>query len=319
MSYFCKLYFYSRVEKEVQMTQKVRKNDNKSIVNISETEYNESGWETNKVKEYRELDLTNDFMFFKVMLDPMLCKKLLEVILDVEIERIEYPEGQKTIKEKYDSKSICLDVYVKDGKGTVYNVEMQTTNPGNLPKRSRYYQDLIDLNLIVKGEDYAKLNKSFVIFICMEDVFKQGRPIYTFENRCVQNTDLTLEDGTTKIFLNPNFKITDGISSELANFLKFLTDGRAVDEFTERLAKAVEAARNNPKLELEYKSFYAKQQDMYNEGKEDGIELGIKAFVMDHIEDGISKERLLQKLQKRFGLSDEEADYYYDKFSSKQN
>lgn len=261
------------------MTRKTRKNDKKSIVNIPKTEYNEGRKETYKVKEYRELDLTNDFMFFKVMLDPMLCKKLLEVILDVEIERIEYPEGQKTIKEKYDSKGICLDVYVKDGKGTVYNVEMQTTNPGNLPKRSRYYQDLIDLNLIVKGEDYVKLNKSFVIFICMEDVFKQGRPIYTFENRCVQNMELALEDGTTKIFLNPNFKITDGISPELANFLKFLTDGKAVDEFTERLAKAVEAARNNPKLELEYKSFYAKQQDMFDEGKKIGLDTGLSALV----------------------------------------
>ena len=292
-----------------------RKNDKKSIVNIPKTEYNEGRWETNKVKDYRELDLTNDFMFFKVMLNPMLCKKLLEVILDVEIEHIEYPEGQKTIKEKYDSKGICLDVYVRDGEDTVYNVEMQTTNPGNLPKRSRYYQDLIDLNLIAKGEDYAKLNKSFVIFICMEDVFKQGRPVYTFENRCVQSTELALEDGTTKIFLNPNFKIMDGISLGLANFLKFLTDGKAVDEFTERLAKAVEAARNNPKLELEYKSFYAKQQDMYDEGKEDGIELGIKAFVLDHIEDGISKEIILQKLQKRFDLSEEQSNYYYDKSS----
>lgn len=233
-------------------------------------------------KEFRDLDLTNDFIFFKVMLNPELCRKLLEVILNVEIEWIEYPEGQKTIDEKYDAKGIRLDVYVKDFKGTVYSVEMQTTDPGNLPKRSRYYQDLIDLNLLEKGEDYKKLNKSFVIFICMADIFGKGRHIYTFENRCIQDTDITLGDETVKIFLNP-YSEMDDINPALANFLKFLIDGRPIDEFTERLMEAVETARNNKMLELEYMSYYAKQKDVYEEGHEiglkEGLQEGISALV----------------------------------------
>ena len=48
-----------------------------------------------------------------------------------------------------------------------------------------------------------------------------------------------------------------------------------------------------------------------------GIEEGIRAFVMDYMEEGISEERLLEKLQKRFELSEEEAGRYYDKFSAK--
>ena len=122
-------------------------------------------------KDFKELDLTNNFLFFKVMQDPELCKKLLEIILDVEIDRIEYLEKEKTLDEKLEAKSVRLDVYLKDGRGTVYDVEMQTTNLRNLPKRSRYYQDLIDINLMTKGEAYEKLNKSFVIFICLDDIF----------------------------------------------------------------------------------------------------------------------------------------------------
>ena len=57
-----------------------------------------------------------------------------------------------------------MDVYVKGEDQTVYNVEMQTTNTGELPRRSRYYQGLIDMDLIEKGEPYSKLNKSYVIF-----------------------------------------------------------------------------------------------------------------------------------------------------------
>ncbi|MBD9202343.1 MAG: hypothetical protein EGQ18_04425 [Eubacterium ventriosum] len=37
------------------------------------------------------------------------------------------------------SKSIRLDIYVEDDKNTVFNLEMQTTNCEELPKRSRYY------------------------------------------------------------------------------------------------------------------------------------------------------------------------------------
>ena len=245
-----------------------RKNDKESILNIPKTEYNEDGWETKK--EYRELDFTNNFIFTEVMTDPELCKKLLEVILDVEIERIEYTEKEKTIEEKPDVKSVRLDVYVKDGKGTIYDVEMQVTNPQNLPMRSRYYQAQIDSSLLAKGENYKNLNKSFVIFICKEGVFGQGRPIYTFENRCVQNLELVLGDRTTKIFLNPKSKM-DGISTELANFLRFLIDGIAVDEFTERLVKAVESVRKNPYLGVENMSFYASQWDAYDEGLDAGL------------------------------------------------
>ena len=229
-------------------------------------------------KDYKELDLTSNFIFAKVMTNPELCGELLEMILGMEIERIEYLEKEKVIDEKHDAKGIRLDVYVKDGKGMVYNVEMQTTDPGNFPKRSRYYQGLIDLNLIAKGEDYEKLNKSFVIFICMSDIFGKGRHIYTFENRCIQDTDITLEDGTTKIFLNP-YSEMDDISQELANFLKFLTDGKPVDEFTERLVEAVETAKNNKMWELEYKAFYANRQDAYREGHAEGLESGLYALV----------------------------------------
>ena len=301
------------------MTQKrqktTRKSDKKSIVNIPESGYNEEQARTVEEKPYKdfnELDLTNNFLFLKVMQDPDLCRKLLEIILDVEIERIEYSEKEKTLDEKLEAKSVRLDVYLKDGRGTVYDVEMQTTNPGNLPKRSRYYQDLIDLNLLARGEGYEKLNKSFVIFICLDDIFKGGRHIYTFGNRCVQDPDIVLGDETTKIFLNPHSEMND-VSQELANFPKFLIDGKPLDDFTERLMKAVETAKNNKMLELEYMSYYANMHDKYNEG----LKAGIEAFILDNIEEGISKERILQKLQKRFRLSEEKAGYYYGIFSDR--
>lgn len=102
-----------------------------------------------------EISLSNDFLFGKVMQNPVLCKKLLERILpDLKIERIEYPELQKPIRPDAD---VRLDVYVGDNKEVVYDIEMQTTDTGELPKRSLYYQGMMDLQFIDKGESYKKL------------------------------------------------------------------------------------------------------------------------------------------------------------------
>ncbi|MCI9077549.1 MAG: Rpn family recombination-promoting nuclease/putative transposase [Lachnospiraceae bacterium] len=129
---------------------------------------------------WENLRISNDFMFAKVMRNPELCKGMLERLLDIQIDHIEYPEEQKVIDISKDSKSVRLDVYLKDEKGTVYNIEIQTTNSKNLPKRTRYYSGMIDLNAIEKGADYSELPRSFVIFICTFDAFGKGRWRYTF-------------------------------------------------------------------------------------------------------------------------------------------
>ena len=100
---------------------------------------------------WEDLRISNDFLFGKVMQNPELCKELLQRILpDLEIDRVEYPELQKSIKQDMDAKSVRLDVYVKDGKEVVYDIEMQVSDTKELPKRSRYYQSMINLQLIDK-------------------------------------------------------------------------------------------------------------------------------------------------------------------------
>lgn len=89
------------------------------------------------------------------MQNPELCKELLQRILpDLNIDRIEYPELQKAIKPDMDARSVRLVVYVKDNKNTVYDIEMQVSDTKELPERSRYYQSMIDLQLIDKGQYY---------------------------------------------------------------------------------------------------------------------------------------------------------------------
>ena len=78
--------------------------------------------------KWEELSISNDFLFGKVMQNPELCKELLQRILpDFKIDRIEYPELQKSINVDMDAHSVRLDVYVKDDRETVYDIEMQVS------------------------------------------------------------------------------------------------------------------------------------------------------------------------------------------------
>ena len=220
--------------------------------------------------DWEEIGLSNDFIFGKVMSDPELCKELLERILPgIEIDHIEYPELQKPIKEDIDARSVRLDVYVKDGKNTVYDIEIQKVNTRELPKRSRYYQGMMDLQLIDSGQPYKKLNQSYVIFICLEDVFEKNRHIYTFENICREDPEIKLRDGAIKIFLNAKGNLND-VSSELRAFLDYLGGKKSEDEYVQKLEKAVREAKRNRKWRHEYMTLLMRDQENQEIGEERG-------------------------------------------------
>ncbi len=244
-----------------------------------ESTINNTSWE--------ELGISNDFLFGKIMQDSELCKELLQRILpDLEIDHIEYPELQKAIKPDVDAKSIRLDVYVRDDKGTIYDIELQVTDTKELPKRTRYYQSMIDLQLIDKGQHYKLLKPSYIIFICPFDVFGQGRHIYTFENICKEDTNIALGDGAVKIFLNADSEMDD-VSKELAAFLDYVAGKETDDSFVKKLDDAVKNAKKNREWRHEYMTLLMRDQENLEKGIEKGMEKGMKKG----IEKGTMQER----------------------------
>ncbi len=255
---------------------------------------------------WEELGISNDFLFGKVMQDPELCKELLTRILpDLDIDHVEYPELQKGIKLDADAKSVRLDVYVRDGKGTIYDIEMQVADTKELPKRTRYYQSMIDLQMIDKGQSYKRLNPSYVIFICQFDLFNMGRHIYTFENICKEDKDIFLGDGAVKIFLNTDGKLDD-VSRELKAFLDYVAGKESEDSFVRRLEEAVEAAKRNREWRHEYMTLLMRDQ----ENIEKGIKKGIEGTVSVLRKYNIADAEIVQEIQKEYNLTREEAEEY---------
>ena len=217
-------------------------------------------------KTIRELNLEDDFLFSKVMADNEICKRVLEQILNISIEKVVSLYTQRTIDMLLEGKGVRLDVYVNDNKGSVYNVEMQRAKNKDLAKRTRYYQGNIDLDLISSGKPYNDLRKTYIIFICTFDFFNDGRHIYTFENICRENQKISLGDETTKIFLN-TAGTRDDISSDMRDFLTYIENTSEEFAFKSQnrlltdIQKKVDAIKSSKETEVEYMTLLERDRE----------------------------------------------------------
>ena len=114
------------------------------------------------LKRFEDLTLQDDFMFCKVMQNPDLCKKLIEMILSDTIGQISYISVQHNINTYEQAKSVRFDVLVQTENCKFYDVEIQVSNEKNIPKRMRFYQASIDISFLDKGNSYNDLNDSFM-------------------------------------------------------------------------------------------------------------------------------------------------------------
>ncbi len=220
-------------------------------------------------KTLDELTLMDDYMFAAVMENTRFLQPLLEFILQVKIVKIELTEPQRSEKKGYQSKGVRLDLYVVDDKGNIYNVEVQTTNERHLPKRMRYYQSIIDISILNPGDLYNELRKSFVIFICNFDPFGRNRYIYTFENICREEPDITFGDETTKVVVNTQGSKGE-ISDELEEIIRYLKDEEVTGAFSRELDNAVNAVKASEARRREYMILNMRDNEIRAEGRKDG-------------------------------------------------
>ena len=262
--------------------------------------------ERSRIKPLDELTLMDDYMFAAVMRNAENLKPLLEYILSIKIQKIEFIEPQKTEKEGYGTHGIRLDLYAEDEENQIFNVEVQTTLKKHLPRRMRYYQSVIDVNILAPGVDYRNLRKSFVIFICNHDPYDQGRYIYTFENRCLEDPELEFGDGTQKVIVNTKGTVGE-ISEELKELLVYLDKGKTAGAYTQQLDNAVRLVKSSEERRHEYMVMMIRDMEMREEGREEGKILGTVETMRD---DGKDDKEIIKRLMKKYNLKQKEAEKY---------
>ena len=255
-----------------------------------------------KYKEFKDLIFTDDFMFWSVMQNEIICRNVLNLILAKEIGEIDSIRYQEVI-ENLDAKGIRLDVLAKTKDGSLYNVEMQTSNKKNIPKRMRFYQASLDGASLSKGEDYNNLPSTVIIFICTFDLFRKKLPFYSFKYFCEQNKTIRLRDGTTKIVLNSK-AFSKVENTDLKDFLAYVNGTKNENRLVQMIEDEIRTVKKNEELREVYMQYY--NPTLMDERRE-GIAIGRQegayqkaletARVLKHLGDST------EKINKVTGLS----------------
>lgn len=112
-------------------------------------------------------------------------------------------------------------------------------------------------------------------------------------------------DETTKIFLNSKGR-RDGIDSDLAAFLDYIEGKAPKGNFTETIADAVEVAKENKEMKVEYMTYYMELRRSEERGMEKGMEKGRKegrwTTLAELVREGVLT---LKEAAKKAGMSEE--------------
>ena len=214
---------------------------------------------------------------------------------------MDYPELEKQIAPYYTSKGVRLDVYVKD-EDKIIDIELQAHPKLALGKRTRYYQSMIDMDCLMKGENYTKLKDSYILFICKFDPFndyndkKFGLPCNTFKNLCQENSEVNLNDNSVKVFYNAR-AYEEEKDERIKNFLRFIcTNEPGEDEFTNRLARIVEKIKDDEKFKDTYNAMNLHDFDIQMAAKQEGEQAARVEAAKNLYTNGVSIELIAKSL-----------------------
>lgn len=236
---------------------------------------------TREKRKLKDLNLLDKFLFDEAMENKENMKTILDIILEQDTQLKYPPQTEKEQRASSERRQVRLDVYAIDEEDVVYDAEPQKKNTKNLPKRSRLYQGMIDVNLLPPGcIDYNKLNTVIIIMIMPFDLFGHELYRYTFQMRCKEVPELELEDGATRIFLNSHGKHPELVSSELVELLEYMENSNdAVVSKCEsgrirKMHNNVKKIRSNKELEVKYMQAWEEKelerQEAYAEGRQEG-------------------------------------------------
>ena len=138
------------------------------------------------------------------------------------------------------------------------NLNHQAVEKLELSRRSRFYQSTMDMDHLDRGRSYRELPNGKVLFLCTFDPFGLGYAKYSFQNRCEENKELCLRDGTEKIFYNC-VSSSEEVPEHLKELYDYIRTGRAGNALTRKIEEAVGRARRNEEWRSEYmKVFFVK-------------------------------------------------------------
>ena len=249
------------------------------------------------MKSYDDLFFTDDFLFSKIMRNPEIAKGVVQNLLGIKVRKIEFVTSQYSIDELYNGKGIRLDAYLEDedkSENPLANfacqnwkqnlnpqknrkcikvlLEMQTVIKKDEGLRMRYYQSMMDIDHLNRGESFKELKESYVVFICLDDPFGEEKPVYNFATKEVSGERI-LNDRIHKVIYNAS-SFEKAENPNVRAFLEFLRSHTATDPLTKEIQTAVDSCKNHQKWRAEYMLWKDQIREWKDEAREDGLLAG---------------------------------------------
>ena len=163
-----------------------------------------------------------------------------ELLLNVILQRNDLKVLEVVAQREYKNpmpggRSITIDIYAKDGKDKVYDIEVQRASAGADVHRARFHSSMIDTKMLKAGQEFNEIHDSYVIFITAGDVMGAGCSLYHID-RVIKETGAYFGDGSHIIYVNGSYKDDSDPVGKLMHDFRCLS---SVDMFYPALAKQV--------------------------------------------------------------------------------
>ena len=272
-----------------------------------------------KKKIIASLTLMDD-LFMQVVLEEQACTEyILQTILGKSSLKLKEQRLQKRLPNLH-GRALVLDCLCTDEKGLLYNIEVQNSSAGAIPKRARYHASLMDTHTLKKGEKFSKLPESYVIFITDKDVLGEGEQLYQIE-RVIRKSGNLFKDGSHILYFN-TARQDDNALGKLAKDFKEANPKEIQSEVLSHRVASLKEGKLDREGEKKMNVLLEKyRKKAVEEGMEKGIEQGMQqgleqgknhlAFLigrlleagrMDDLKRVSYDEAYREKLLKEFGL-----------------
>lgn len=242
----------------------------------------------NERKKLEELNLLDDFLFNAMMTYPEMgvkfTRKILKLLFNREFRNLKVIAQKSYGGLNTDLRGARLDVYVESDDSaeidasedaSIYDLEPDKNDKAKyiaaFPQRIRFYHAIIDSRSLKSGEDFGKLKRVYVIFICNYDPFDYDRVKYTIRNMCVEEPEMPYDDGAQTTVLYTKGTKGDDISEELRQFLNYMentTQTNAVNDTLKDIQKMVDIVKRDGEVSLSYMKGFERDTIMYEKGQE---------------------------------------------------
>lgn len=271
------------------------------------------------IPEDYEFNLSDFALFMSVMKVKEAYEDVLSIILDESDLKLKEVKAEQVVLNKSGKRAIRLDAWALDVWERQFDMEMQNDTQGdNIRRRSRFYQGMIDTPILKSGKEtrYKHLPSTTIIFITQDDIFGKDLAMYTFSERCEEVPELSLEDGTSKIFLNMTSKNGRPELISLLQYMRHTTldnenitvkDKRILD--LDRIVGEVKQSEEWEAVEMNiFELGVARGEKLGEErGIEKGIETGIAQNLVKNIDSAMKNLGInLQQACEALGTSVEE-------------